>query len=251
MKPLKALIIDDEFHCRETLNQLIGEFVPEIKVVALANSASAARDLFKMENPDLIFLDIKMPKENGFDFLNSIDSSEVSVIFTTAHNEYAIDAIRANAIDYLEKPINIDDLMEAVNRVIEKKKSDLPEISAILEKIQSTRQDKVSIPTKDGFVYVNSSEIIHLEASDSYTYIYLTENRKYLSSKNIKVFENHLNGHSFFRVHKSHIINLKDHLREFKRSDGNQVLLSEGRSAPVSRRKLSDFLSRINGYAQA
>lgn len=251
MTPLKALIVDDEFHCRETLKQLIVEFVPQINEVILADSASRARMLLEQQRPTIIFLDIKMPNENGFDFLSSIDYSGISVIFTTAHNEYVIDAIRANAIDYLEKPINIDDLKSAVQRVVHRMTGDIPDIKSFLSELKRPAQDKVSIPTKDGFVYVNASEIIHLEASDSYTYIYLTDNRKYLSSKNIKVFETHLNKQSFFRIHKSHIINMRDHLREFKRSDGNQVFLSEGRRAPVSRRKLSDFLSRINGYAQA
>jgi len=246
---IKTLIVDDEFHCRENLNQIIDEFVPELEVVALAENADMAREQIAKHNPELVFLDIKMPKENGFELLQSIDNHNFSVIFTTAHNEFALDAIKAGAIDYLEKPIMIEDLQNAVQRVKNRLQTKEPNWVQLISQLKNKSTNKVSIPTKDGFVYVGQDEIIHLEASDSYTFIYLTNSRKHLSSKNIKVFEKQLGDESFYRVHKSHIVNVRHHLKEFSRSEGNMVILSEGRSAPVSRRKLTDFLSRINGYS--
>ena len=246
---IKTIIVDDEFHCRENLNQLLEEFVPEVDVIGLAQNADDAREMISSLNPELVFLDIKMPKESGFELLDSLGEKKFSVIFTTAHNEFALDAIKAEAVDYLEKPIMIEDLRKAVDRVLQRLNTAKPNWDGLLSKILHKDVDKVSIPTKDGFVYVGTNEIIHLEASDSYTYIYLTNGRKYLSSKNIKVFENQLGDTSFYRIHKSHIVNVRDHLKEFSRSDGNMVVLSEGRTAPVSRRKLSEFLSYINGYS--
>lgn len=246
---IKTIVVDDEFHCRENLNQIIDEFVPELDVIALAENAEMARELILKHNPELVFLDIKMPKENGFELLQSLNKSDFSVIFTTAHNEFALDAIKAGAIDYLEKPIMIEDLQSAVERVKNRRQTEEPNWTKLISQLNNTSSNKVSIPTKDGFIYVNQNEIIHLEASDSYTFIYLTDGRKHLSSKNIKVFEKQLGEQSFYRVHKSHIINVKHHLKEFSRSEGNMVILSEGRSAPVSRRKLTEFLSRINGFS--
>ncbi len=246
---IKTLIVDDEFHCRENLDQIIKEFVPELEVIALAHNADMAREYISKYKPDLVFLDIKMPKENGFDLLQSIGNQDFEVIFTTAHNEFALEAIKAGAIDYLEKPIMIEDLQKAVIRVKNRLHNEEPNWVQLISQLKKVDSDKVSIPTKDGFIYVGQDEIIHLEASDSYTFIYLTNGRKHLSSKNIKVFEKQLGEDSFYRIHKSHIVNVRHHLKEFSRSEGNMVILSEGRNAPVSRRKLTDFLSRINGYS--
>ncbi|MEM7161904.1 MAG: LytTR family DNA-binding domain-containing protein [Bacteroidota bacterium] len=246
---IKTIIVDDEFHCRENLLQIIEEFVPNVDVVGMAKNANEARELISRESPELVFLDIKMPQESGFELLESLPEKNFSVIFTTAHNEYGIEAIKAQAVDYLEKPIMIEDLKTAVERVHIKDEKAIPDWKSLLQEINQKESEKVSIPTKDGFIYVDKNEIIHLEASDSYTFIYLTNNRKHLSSKNIKVFEKQLGDESFYRIHKSHIINVRHHLKEFSRSDGNMVLLSEGRTAPVSRRKLSDFLGRVNSFS--
>ena len=194
---VKALIVDDEFHCRENLQQLITEFVPELEIIALASNADEARNSISEFKPQILFLDIKMPKENGFELLDSLGEHNMSVIFTTAHNEFALEAIKAEAVDYLEKPINIEDLQNAVKRAKGRIKTGQPNWKQLLSKIENAGKQKVSIPTKDGFVFVGTDEIIHLEASDSYTYIYLTKERKYLSSKNIKVFEDQLSENEF------------------------------------------------------
>lgn len=249
---IKAIIVDDEYNCRNNLELIVNDFCENVTIVGQAESAQEARELLEKENPDLVFLDIAMPEEDGFSFLGSLKKKDFAVIFTTAHNEYALKAFKANAIDYLEKPINIDDLQNAVlkaSKVLENKPENERNIDDLIEKAMSYRDaTKISIPTRDGYVVVDESEIIHLEASDNYTMIYLTQGRKHLSSKNIKVYETNLSNTRFFRTHKSHIINLNDHLKEFSRSNGNVAVLTDGITVPISRRKLSDFVGKINTF---
>jgi two-component system LytT family response regulator len=237
---LKSIVVDDEYFCRNNLKMILDDFCPEVEVVGMADSADQARTLIKQYNPDLVFLDIKMPKEDGFSFLDSMPTRNFSVVFTTAHNEYAFKAFKADAIDYIEKPINIEDLKSAVNKVIRIQKS--PETKSDLIR----ENDRISFATRDGFITVKYDEIIHLEASDNYTMIYMTGNRKHLSCKNIKVYEESLDPHVFFRAHKSHIINVSNHLKGFSRNEGNIAILSNEKHIPVARRKLAEFLERIN-----
>jgi two-component system, LytTR family, response regulator len=239
---LRSILVDDEYYCRNNLKMIIDDFCPEIEVVAMAESADEARNLIKQHQPDLIFLDIKMPREDGFSLLDSMPKRNFSVVFTTAHSEYALKAFKADAIDYIEKPINIDDLRNAIKKVV--KYQILNEKPASAE--NSKDNDRISLATRDGFMMVKNEEIIHLEASDNYTMIYMTDNRKFLSCKNIKVYEESLNKNVFFRVHKSHIVNITHHLKGFTRNEGNIAILNNGKQIPVARRKLTDFLHRIN-----
>ncbi len=249
---INAIIVDDEQFARENLKMLIEEFCPEVNVMDMATSGAEARKLVDELNPNLVFLDIMMPGEDGFSFLQQVEDRKFAVVFTTAHNEFALKAIKESAIDYLEKPINIEDLQLAVQKALQHKKAragrGLSEdrITQILENMaMANSSEKTSIPTRDGMAIVKNSEIIHLEASESYTTIFLTENRKYLSSKTIKVYEDKLSDQMFFRTHKSHIINIAHHLKEFKRSEGNVAIMSNEVEIPISRRKLPSFLDRL------
>jgi len=249
---LKALIVDDEFNARNNLKILIDEFCPELKIVGLVESAEEARIIIEKEKPDVVFLDIAMPKEDGFSLLQSYENREFSVVFTTAYNEYALKAFKENAIDYLEKPISIDDLQKAVQKVMKVHGSNEQrtpaEISELVDEAMEGKNDRISIPTRDGYVIIRNTDIIHLEASDNYTMIYLIDGSRHLSSKNIKVYEENLNQEIFFRTHKSHIINVEHHLKEFSRSEGNMAVLTNGINVPIARRKMSNFLSRINTF---
>jgi two-component system, LytTR family, response regulator len=248
---IRSIVVDDEFNCRSNLKMIIEDFCPELEIVGMAESAQQARDMISQYSPDLVFLDIKMPKEDGFSLLQSYPTREFSVVFTTAYNEYALQAFKADAVDYIEKPINIDDLKNAVKKVIRLNPTLSLELSASMEDTEEKKMvfkdsDKISLATRDGFTVVKNEEIIHLEASDNYTMIYMTDNRKFLSCKNIKVYEESLNEKVFYRIHKSHIINVSHHLKSFSRNDGNTVLLSNSKQIPVARRKLADFMDRIN-----
>jgi two-component system LytT family response regulator len=252
---LRALIVDDEFHARSNLEMLLENYCEDVEVVGSASSPNEARKILQDKEVDVLFLDIKMPGEDGFEFLKSLDKKDFGVIFITAYNEYALDAFKADAIDYLEKPIDIEELIDAVEKIKKLKSSPGPitlnqDLIDLIKSVVNKQMDfeKTSIPTRDGLVIVNNQDIVHLEASESYTTIYLADGKKYLSSKNIKIFEENLNPNIFFRTHKSHIINFAHHLKEFNRSLGNLAVMSNNQQIPVSRRKLSEFLSKINTF---
>lgn len=252
---LNALIVDDEVNAGSNLEMMLEEFCPELIVKGIANSADDARKQLSNNDIDVVFLDIKMPQEDGFTFLSSLPEREFSVVFTTAHNEFALKAFQADAVDYLEKPINVEDLQNAVKKInqLHSKGSNNQAtnnaISALLNAgTFSVDNEKISIPTRDGYVLIRNRDIIRLEASDSYTNIFLEDGRRYMSSKNIKVYEDKLNKKVFFRTHKSHIINTLFHLEAFSRTDGNFAILSDKSSVPVSRRKLPEFLDRIASF---
>lgn len=249
---IAALIVDDEEFARENLRMLLEDYCPSIAVCGAAKNAEEARRMVEEFNPELIFLDIMMPGEDGFSFLAGIENRSFEVIFTTAFRDFVLNALRENAADYLEKPIDPDELIRATTRAAERirNKQTKPvspdRLHRILQDIALTNTvEKTVIPTRDGFAVVRDAEIIHLEASENYTTLFCTGNKKYVSSKSIKVFEDRLNPAMFMRVHKSHIINLAHHLREFSRSEGNLAVMTDGSRIPVARRKLQDFLERL------
>jgi len=248
---MKALIVDDEKFCRDNLKILLNDYCPEIAEIKLASSAEEARNFISASNPDILFLDVMMPSENGFDLLTSLNQKPKSIVFTTAHNEYALQAIKAEAIDYLEKPINIDDLQSAVNKA-SKRTSENNEtdeiVKRVLKRIQNkSEEERIAIPMREGYELILVKDIVHLEASESYTMIYLSTGKRIVSSKNIKVYEQKLDNSVFFRTHKSHIINVKHHLERFSRIDGNSAIMTNGKHVPISRRKLQSFLEEIVG----
>lgn len=248
METLKTLIVDDEHHCRHNLAELVCEYCPSLEVVAIAESVDEAILAYDEHSPVVIFLDIRMPSKDGFELLRELHGEKVSVVFTTAHNEYAVRALKEGAVDYLEKPISIEELEACSERLTQRHKEEQWMSPSLIEELLKSSNlrdmDRTTIPTSDGFVVVKSSEIIHLEASESYTRIFLSSGEKHLSSKNIKVFEENLNPQIFFRTHKSHIVNVLYHLKGFSRTDGNVALMSDGCRVPISRRKLSPFLER-------
>lgn len=247
---MKALIIDDEHLCRENLRMLVESFCPTIDTIKTASNASDARQKLELFQPDVLFLDIKMPGETGFEFLESLGDHPYAVIFTTAHSEFALSALKAQAIDYLEKPVDIEDLQNAVKKLALRFKNGNPKPpieERLAKQSPQVSSDKIAIAMRDGFDIINCSDIVHLEASESYTTFYLQNGKRLISSKNIKVYEEKLDPNIFFRTHKSHIINVQNHLTGFNRVDGNSAVLSNGKLVPISRRKLQDFLCLITG----
>ncbi len=252
MGELKAIIVDDEMHCRENLKMLVEDFCPNISVLALAESASEAREKIIEFEPDVVFLDVMMPNEDGFSLLKSLKNRAFSIIFTTAHNEFALKAIKESAVDYLEKPINIDELQAAVQKLQKPNDSSSISFSKIDQLLKSAgssgKPQKLAVPTSTGLVMVNTEEIVHLEASESYTTLFLSTGKRLVSSKTIKVYEDHLPIADFYRVHKSHIINVTHHLKEFSRTEGNMAIMSDGTHVPVSRRKVTEFVDFISTF---
>ncbi|MEN9640332.1 MAG: hypothetical protein RLZZ262_2201 [Bacteroidota bacterium] len=247
---IKALIVDDEEFARENLRMILEDYCPDVELIGAASSADQARKLLEEEKPHVVFLDIMMPSEDGFMFLQSLKERPFQVVFTTAFRDYALKAIKENALDYLEKPIDIEELQKVVARVRELEKKTPPlsdgRMTRVLESIALTNTvEKTVVPTKDGLAIVKNTDILYLEADENYTTLYIVGGKKYVSSKGIKAFEEKLDPQMFFRIHKSFIINIAHHLKEFNRTEGNVAILSNGAQVPVSRRKLQEFLDRL------
>ncbi|MCB9182347.1 MAG: response regulator transcription factor [Flavobacteriales bacterium] len=248
---LRALIVDDEADARENLRLMLEEHCPEVQVVGQAGSAAEARTRIQELQPNALFLDIKMPGEDGFQLLASIAELDLPVVFTTAYDEYALKAFKENALDYLEKPIDHEELMRAVKKLA-KATQELDggqpsAIAALMKDPESPLSTRVAIPGRDGLVLLKHEDILYLEANDSYTTVHTKDGKRSVSSKHIRVFEDNLDPKSFFRVHKSYIINLA-HLKGFSRAEGNMAVLDTGTLIPVSRRRLPDFLGLINTF---
>lgn len=250
---INTIIIDDEENARSNLKLILDEFCPTINVLAQAGSAEEARGLISELKPDLLFLDINMPNEDGFELLDSIENKNFSVIFITAHNQFALKALKAGAIDYIEKPIDIEDLQNAVSKVSVNDNNasgvDYNMIRNILEEHKNNgKSDIIAVPTLSGYEIIKIEDIVHLEADESYTKIFLTSGKKTTSSMTIAKYEKVLNEDIFYRVHKSHIINTRHHLKEFNRHEGNVAIMDSGEAIPVARRKLSGFISKIKTF---
>tara|TARA_B100000809_G_scaffold31652_1_gene27563 strand:+ start:2301 stop:3062 length:762 start_codon:yes stop_codon:yes gene_type:complete len=251
---INTLIIDDEQNARENLKLILTDFCPEINVVAEAGSAAEARTLIANNNPDLLFLDINMPNEDGFELLSSLEDKNFSVIFITAHNQFALKALKAGAIDYLEKPIDIEDLQAAVAKISTNNAEgssnvDFGMIKQLLNEYKNdSKSDTIAVPTLSGYEIIKAEDIIHLEADESYTRIFLSNGKKCVSSMTIARYEKVLDPDTFFRVHKSHIINTRHHLKEFNRHEGNVAIMDTGEAIPVARRKLSGFINAIKTF---
>lgn len=253
MMTIDAIIIDDESNARENLKIILEDFCPEINVVGEAGSAEEARTLIAEHQPKLLFLDINMPNEDGFELLESLEEKNFSVIFITAHNQFALKALKAGAIDYIEKPIDIEDLQLAVSKVADSTKQagnvDYTLIKDLLTSYKNdSKSDIISVPTLSGYEIIRVEDIVHLEADESYTKIFLANGKKCMSSMTIARYEKVLDTKIFFRVHKSHIINTRYHLKEFNRHDGNVAIMDNGIAIPVARRKLSGFINAIKTF---
>lgn len=248
---LRALIVDDESDARDNLRLMLEEECPEVQIVGQAGSAPEAREKIQALQPNALFLDIKMPGEDGFSLLASIAELDLPVVFTTAYDEFALRAFKQNALDYLENPIEVEALQRAVkklHRLTDELGSTQPTgIAALMKDPSSPLSSRVAVPGRDGLVLLKHEDILYLEANDSYTTIHLIDGKRSVSSKHIRVFETNLDPKSFFRVHKSYIINL-GHLKGFNRAEGNMAVLDTGALIPVSRRRLPDFLGLINTF---
>lgn len=248
MEKLKAILIDDEKNSLENLEQKIREFCPDITIVAMSQEPEQAIELISKHQPDVIFLDIEMPRMSGLRLLDELSDHHAEIIFTTAYNHYAVDAIRMSAFDYLVKPVAIVELQEAVSRLVKLKQGETKQRIDILK--QSLREsksqdDKIAVPTSDGLEFIIVKNIIHIESSANYSKIFLTDGKHILVTRLLKEFEDILLPYRFFRVHNSHLINL-NHIRKYIRGEGGQVLMQDGTTIDVSRRRKEEFLKLIS-----
>jgi len=248
MKHLTAILIDDESSSRNSLRQKLVTHCSNITIVAECESGEDGVKAIQSHNPDIVFLDVEMPRMNGFVMLQQLEQRSFELIFTTAYDHYAISAIRFSALDYLVKPIEIKTLKEAVERAREKIQTDLPNqrIETLLHNLidEKNLHNRIAIPSLEGLQFIDITDIIYLEAESNYSFIYLQTGTRITVSKTLKDFEELLPNHTFIRIHHSYIIN-KNHVRKYLKGEGGQVLMSNGKLLDVARRKKEDFMRAI------
>ncbi len=247
---MKAIIVDDEERSRKNITALLTDFCAGVEVLDAVKSVEEAMHAIKKYRPDVVFLDIQMQRETGFDLLNKIDKIDFEVIFTTAHAEYAINAIRFSAIDYLLKPIDIEELKQAVSRVEKKRKvSNIQEqFETLLYNFKSSDAGnyRLAIPFSEGMVFVNMKDILYCEAQSNYTQLYMKDGKSYLVSKTLKDYESLLIQHGFFRVHHSFLVNIKE-IKQYIKGDGGYIVMNNNVQIGISQRKKDAFLKMIDG----
>lgn len=245
---LKALIVDDEIRSRDFLCNLLSEHCPNITVTAVASTAEEAVSQIRQQEPDIVFLDIELQTGTGFDVLIHFDNPSFQVIFTTAYDHYAIKAIKFSAVDYLLKPIDIDELQLSVDRAVSnvENKASNQTIRMLLHNLGKPAGSDYSITlsTSAGLEFVPLQQIIRLEASGPYTHFFLKDGKKIMVSKNLKEYEGLLSGHQFFRVHNSHMINIREVKRMLK-TDGGYAVMNDDSEIAISPKKKDEFMLQI------
>ncbi|MBT1698084.1 LytTR family DNA-binding domain-containing protein [Fulvivirgaceae bacterium PWU4] len=247
---LKSIIIDDELKSRESLKKLLLTYCPEAtEVNATCQNITEGMEAIYRFRPDIVFLDVQMQGETGFDLLTKFKRVDFEVIFTTAHAEYALQAIKFSAIDYLLKPVDIEDLRNAIAKVERKQNANIAfRMQHLLQNLKVSNKEsyKLALPTAEGLTFISVSQITYCKASGNYTEIFMTGGTKYLVCRQLKEYDDLLFEHDFFRIHHSYLINL-NHVKNYVKGDGGYVVMTDDATIDVSRRKKESFLDRI-GY---
>lgn len=240
----RAVIVDDESKARNTLRYLLEKHCPEIQVVAEAENVSMGVKTIEKEKPDVVFLDVQMPDGTGFDLLERMDTIDFKIIFASAYDKFAIQAFKFSALDYLQKPVEPEELKKACSRVKEGDK--YSEISQKLEVLLSNRAsfEKIALPTFDGIEFVKIKEILRCESDNNYTNIVLVGGQEILVSRTLKEYDEMLTPFGFYRIHKSHLINV-NYLKKYVKGEGGYVIMEDDSEIEVSRRRKEGFLSTL------
>ncbi len=242
----QVLIVDDEDGPRKELSNRIKKYFPQLHIVEECSSGKDATIAIARYSPALVFLDVEMPGMSGFEFLESLHEIRFSVIFTTSHATYAVKAFRVAAVDFLLKPYAIEDLQAAVNRFLQKqevKSSD--HLALLLKNLQNKEQVKIALPTHNGYIFVDTREVIRIESQNTYTTFFMANKNQVVVSRTMKECEEMISDYGFIRVHQSHMINLA-HIRKYIRGEGGNIEMTDGSLVEVSRRKKEEFLEALN-----
>lgn len=241
---IRAILVDDEPYNIANLTALLNRYCPQVEIIGSETDSTRAIGFIKELRPDLLFLDIQMPRKTGFDILEAIGFSDLAIVFVTAYDNYGIQALRVSAVDYLLKPIDIDQLKKAVARVeqrltLQRKNENLDNLLSLLQNRHHIENHRIAIAAtgETRFVYVR--EILHCESDNSYTFIYLENGEKLLSSQPMHHYESVLTSYGFIRTHQSHLVN-KFFIKSIIKKDGQFALLSNGTQIPISRYKLDE-----------
>lgn len=245
----KAIIVEDELHSRQFLKNLVTEYCPELNLVALASDVEEGVAAIKEHKPDIVFLDIEMQTGTGFDLLLQFPAPEFEVIFTTAYDHYAIKAIKFSAIDYLLKPIEIEELQQAVKKITDKKATsgNQEALQMLLKNLQAPAKEdpSITLATSEGLEFIPLQQIIRIEASGPYSYFFLKNNKKIMVSRNLKEYEVMLSDHGFFRAHNSHIINIRE-VKRMVKTDGGYAVMSDDSKISISPKKKDEFMQQMS-----
>lgn len=243
---MTAILVDDEKHCRDVLALLLAKYCPQVTLLASCADGSEGVEAIQHHRPDLVFLDIEMPGMSGFDMLKACTFTGFRVIFTTAYNEYAIQAIRHNALDYILKPVDKDELRQAVAKAEES--ASTRAVSPVQEFVTYLNRqktgDRIALPTMEGLQILQSEEIYYCESDGGYTHFFLTSGKAVLISKTLKEVEDVLESKGFCRVHHGYLINVR-YVQKYIRGDGGEVIMANNKNIPVSRNKKQEFLNLL------
>lgn len=243
---LNAVLIDDDQSNLSSLSEKILRHCAEVNICARCDNAADGKAAIEYIKPDLVFLDIEMPVMNGFVMLQQLSYRNFELIFVTAYDHYAINAIRFSALDYLVKPVDVDELKSAVAKAVNNRRSSSAQLQLelLLEQMNLKQFKRISVPTSEGLQFLNVDDIVYFEASNNYTTIFLASTAKYLVARTLKDFEDMLANTVFFRIHHSFLINL-NYVEKYIRGEGGQVMMKNGKMLDVSKRKKPEFLMAI------
>jgi two-component system LytT family response regulator len=249
---INALIVDDEFQSRKLIKKMLSRFFSEIITVTEAATVEEAMNSINSTSPQLVFLDIHMQGENGFDLLDKITYLNFEVIFITAHNQFAVKAFRYNALDYLMKPVDADEFKTAVSKAVKRLNQVVkttPElIGSLKQQLKNPQKipDRIIIPAAEGYLIIPVQDISYCHANGNYTVFYLKDKTKLTSSYTLGYYEDLLSEHNFFRIHRSYMINLA-FIKMYRKADGGVVVMNDGQEIEVSRNNKDAFMKFFKG----
>lgn len=245
---LKSIIVDDEISSRNVLRDYLRKYCPDVELVGEADAVDTALPLIRQLRPDIVFLDVEMPRGNGFDLLEQVGEIGFETVFVTAFDHYAIQALNYSAAYYLLKPVSIDELITAVDKIKKQREKNAASFhaSVILENIHaaSAQQKKIVLPLMEGFEVVKIADIITCEAHDNFTDFHFSSKPKMMICRSLKFYEDLLADSGFMRVHKSYLINL-EHVVKYLRGKGGEITMTDGHIIPVSPQKKEAFMERF------
>lgn len=248
---IKCILVDDERNAVEMMEWLLKTYCPQVEIAEMCNSAQQGIEAINRHSPDVVFLDIEMPKMNGFDMLEQFDKLHFDVVFCTAYDQFAIRAFKYSALNYLLKPVDPEDLKATVARMEEKKTLPTREQFQLL--LKSLQQPSRSTPTRialttgDGLIFVPTNDIIYCEAESNYTSVVLVGGKKILVSKVLKEIDEALSGPDFYRVHSSYLINI-NHIKKFVRGDGGYIIMDNDATVSISRNRKQEFMELFSKF---
>ena len=242
----KAIIVDDEPYCCEAITTLL-EDSPQVEVIAVCHNAADALVAIQKFSPDIVFLDVEMPKMNGFEMLEKLPSVNFEIIFTTSYDQYALKAIRFSAIDYLLKPVDSEELQKAIQKVMQRSQKPIAQqLEILMQKVHQPSRpiNKIAMPTMEGLQMIPIDSIISCESDSNYTILQLKNNKKLVVSRTLKEIEELLEEHSFVRVHRCYLANLNE-VEKYVKGEGGYLVMSDGTSIDVARNKKEMLMQKL------